>query len=425
MRQALILRARAARVVARVLEGGALDEALHLDRERHGRHGLVDELAIGAVRQALGLGQIIDPLLARPLKARDTDVRALMLIGLYQARDLDTPAEVAVSSAVAATEALRKDWAKGLVNAVLRGAVADQRIVTGTPLNHPHWLVERLRAAWPAQWPAILGANDTQAPLSLRVAEPHDRAPILETLTAQGLAAHAHAHVATAVVVTGGGVKVGELPGFAAGFVTVQDAGAQLAAPLLDPQPGDTVLDACAAPGGKTLHLASFCPQARITAVDRDARRLARLAENIARMGSASPITVRELDLTTTAPEGRFARILLDAPCSGSGVIRRHPDIKLLRRAADMPALVDRQRILLDRLWTSLAPGGTLLYVTCSILPEENEDQIAAFLARTPHAREHPIALPWALARAHGVQLLPGTEETDGFYYARLTKSPA
>ncbi|MDA8390699.1 MAG: 16S rRNA (cytosine(967)-C(5))-methyltransferase RsmB [Gammaproteobacteria bacterium] len=423
MRQALILRARAAHVVARVLGGGALDEALRIDGERHGRHGLVDEFAIGAVREALGLGHLIDPLLKRPLKSRDADIRALLLIGLYQARHLDTPPEVAVSSAVAATEALHKGWAKGLVNAVLRAAVTDERVLSGTARNHPAWLVERLRQAWPAQWPAILAANDTRPPLTVRVAEGHGRPEILDVLAARGIDAHAHPHVATAIVVTSAGVKVAELPGFAAGFVSVQDAGAQLAAPLLDPQPGEAVLDACAAPGGKTMHLASLCPEARITAVDRDPRRLARLSENIARMRVAGSVTVRPLDLTTAAFAEPFDRILLDAPCSASGVIRRHPDIKLLRRAEDMAALTGLQRTLLDRLWTHLRPGGTLLYATCSILPEENEEQIAAFLARTAHAGELPVALPWAQARSHGRQLLPGENETDGFYYALLTKT--
>ncbi len=424
MRQALILRARAAHVVARVLGGGTLDEALRIDAERHGRHGLVDELAIGTVREALGLGGLIDPWLKRPLKARDADIRALLLIGLYQARNLDTPAEVAVSSAVAATEALHKAWAKGLVNAVLRAATADHRVIAGSPSNHPAWLTERLRRAWPDAWTAILAANDSRPPLSLRTAGPHAREGVLAALAAQGIGAHAHPHVGSAIVIPGGGVKVTALPGFAQGTVSVQDAGAQLAAPLLDPQPGEAILDACAAPGGKTLHLASLCPAARITAVDRDARRLARLEENLARAHPSGSVTVLPLDLAAGTLSGRFDRILLDAPCSASGVIRRHPDIKLLRTPADMAALTAMQRTLLDRLWQNLAPGGRLLYATCSVLPEENEEQIAAFLARTADAQEEPVELPWGLPRPHGWQLLPIHEDTDGFYYARLRKAP-
>lgn len=422
MRQALILRARAARIVARVLTGDTLDEALRIDGERSGRHGLVDALAVGTIREAPGLETLIRPRLQRPLKARDQDLYALMLIGLYQARSLDTPAEVAVSSAVAATEALKKEWAKGLVNAVLRAAVADTRELRGCAENHPAWLVARLQQAWPDQVAAILAANDTRPPLTLRIHDASERTDALAALAAQGIAAHAHPYAPSAIVIPEGRVRIADLPGFAEGRISVQDAGAQLAAPLLKPQPGASVLDACAAPGGKTLHLAQLCPTAQITAIDRDARRLARLQENVVRVRPAQAITVHAQDLAAAPLAAHFDHILLDAPCSATGVIRRHPDIKILRSARDVIALCALQATLLDRLWSNLIAGGVLLYATCSILPEENEEQITAFLARTPDAREEPIALPWGRARNHGWQLLPGEAEADGFYYARLIK---
>ncbi len=419
-RHALILRARAARAVAAVLGGRALDAVLDEDRAQHGRHGLVEELAIGTVRHAPRLLALATPLLKRPLRKADQDLQALILIGLYQARFMATPAPVAVSEAVAATEALGKPWAKGVVNAVLRAAATKE--AAQDDLNHPAWLVARLKVAWPDAWRAILAANDERAPLTLRV-DTHRiaRTEYLHRLALGGIAAHAHPLVDTAVVL-GHGTPVLELPGFGEGLVSVQDAAAQLAAPLLAAAPGDAVLDACAAPGGKTGHIAQSAPQARVTAVDCDPARVARLRQTVERLGCEGRVRVLTQDLVSDPLADHFQRILIDAPCSGTGVIRRHPDIKLHRRASDLPPLRLAQAQLLDRLWQNLAPGGTMVYATCSVLPEENEDQIAGFLERTPEAHEEPLNFGAGRRGRAGWQFLPGEAGMDGFYYARLVR---
>ena len=423
-RHALILRTRAVGIIASVLAGSALDAALRQDREHEGRHSLVEELAIGTVRHALALMSLVEPVLKRPFKKADRDIYALILMGLYQARHMDSPEAVSVSEAVATTEALGKAWARGVVNAVLRSALR-----TGSPTtplavsNHPPWLVERLQAAWPDRWLAILEANDARAPLFLRVDTGRvPRNEYLETLIRAGVKAAAHPLVETAIALQEG-VRVPELPGFREGLVSVQDAAAQLAAPILAAAAGDSVLDACAAPGGKTGHLAQSMPTAQITAADRGASRLAPLKETLARLGLIQTVEVLDIDLVTTALTTRFQRILLDAPCSATGVIRRHPDIKLHRRATDLGPLRETQASLLDRLWQNLVPGGTLVYATCSVLPEENEEQIRDFLRRTEGATEGLLTFSVGERRLHGWQFLPGDSDMDGFYYARLLKN--
>ncbi len=423
MRHALILRARAATIVGAVLAGRNLHQALTRDRERHGRHGLVEELAIGTVRYAPALTTRVAPFLERPLKRADQDVYALLLAGLYQAEHMGTPAAVAVSEAVGATAALGKPWARGLLNAVLRAALDAPRD-DDPARNHPPWLVDRLRAAWPHDWQAVLAANDTRAPFTLRLDTRRvSRPAYLETLRARGLEASAHPHVATAVVLARA-PALPELPGFAEGLVSVQDAAAQWAAPLLEAQPGERVLDACAAPGGKTGHLLQASPGIRLIAADSDRERILRLHDTLARLQGSRDVEVRLADLTAPAADAPFARILLDAPCSATGVIRRHPDIKIHRRASDLEPLCAIQARLLECLWQRLIPGGTLLYVTCSLLPEENTDQLARFLAQTQDARVSPLALPVGRAQDIGWQILPGEADMDGFYYARLTKAP-
>ncbi len=423
-RHALTLRVRAVGVIASVLAGSALDAALNRDRDREGRHGLVEELAIGTVRHAPGLMSLVEPLLKRPFKNADRDIYALILMGLYQAQHMDSPQAVAVSEAVATTEALGKAWARGVVNAILRSALKTQASAAPFAVrNHPSWLVERLQATWPDRWLAILEANEKRAPLYLRVDTRRiSRDKYLDTLARAGIKAAAHPIAQTAIALQEG-ARILELPGFGDGLVSVQDAAAQLAAPLLAAEPGDSVLDACAAPGGKTGHLAQSAPEAQLTAADRGAARLAPLRETLARLGLSEKVRVLDIDLVISALETRFQRILLDAPCSATGVIRRHPDIKLHRRADDLGPLRETQTRLLDRLWQNLVPGGTLVYATCSVLPEENEEQIRDFLRRTKDATEASFTFSVGEARLPGWQFLPGDAGMDGFYYARLSKT--
>jgi 16S rRNA (cytosine967-C5)-methyltransferase len=417
--------------VAEVAAGRSLADALPAAVVPEGERALLAELAYGTCRWFQRLDFLLARLLERPLKPRDADLKALLLVGLYQLGGTRVATHAAVDETVAAARALGKDWATGLVNAVLRAFLRDRAALEAAAAAdpaaahaHPAWLVTRLQAAWPDDWAAVLRAGNGRPPMALRVNRLRgSTADYLDALAAAGLAAAAVDAVPSAVVLDQP-VDVGRLPGFGGGAVSVQDAGAQLAAPLLDPRPGEAVLDACAAPGGKTGHLLEWCPEARVTAVDVDPRRLQRVSENLGRLGLAARLAQGDAE----RPDGdwaadRYDRILLDVPCTATGVIRRHPDIKLLRRAPDVAELVGRQARILDAVWPLLRPGGILLYVTCSLLPEENQRQIDGFLGRRPDACAVPIDAPWGRPAGAGRQILTGERGMDGFYYARLART--
>lgn len=419
--------------MARVLgDGRSLTAAL--EEQLAGLQGadraLAQALCYGTLRWAPRLQAMLARLLERPLKARDRDLEALLLIGLYQLTEMGTAPHAAVGETVGAAAGLGKDWARGLVNAVLRNAqrraaelAAELDRHDDTRTAHPGWLLQRLQAAWPHDWEAIVAANNRQAPMTLRVnARRGDREGYARRLAEAGLAARPTPHTAMGLTLDAP-VGVERLPGFTKGAVSVQDGAAQLAAELLAAQPGERVLDACAAPGGKTAHIAEATAGVQLEAVDRDPARLEQVRENLGRLGLEA--RVREGDAATPAGwwDGQpYDRVLLDAPCTATGVIRRHPDIKLLRRAADVGALAAQQRRLLDAVWPLLGPGGILLYATCSVLPEENTAQVQAFLERHPDARVEPIAATWGRETPAGRQILPGEDEMDGFFYACLRK---
>lgn len=439
MSAAAAARARAARVVLAVRHGRSLDTTLaeaftqlpaELERER----ALIQELSYGAIRWHYQLAQLVAEWLDRPLKPKDDDLAALLAIGLYQLLYMRLGAHAAVNETVEATAVLDKPWAKGMVNAVLRRALRERESIDTRlagdetlALAHPRWLLERLKAAWPQHWRATAQANNARPPLTLRVNRARtSRADYLARLAEAGIAAHAPADIDDAVVLETP-LPVERLPGFADGLVSVQDGAAQLAAALLDVAPGQRVLDACAAPGGKAAHVLELEPGADLTAIDIDAARLERVRDTFARLGLRGRIVCGDAAEPGRWWDGRpFERILLDAPCSGSGVIRRHPDIRLHRTHADLGRLAATQARLLDALWPLLAPGGKLLYVTCSVLPEENHLQIAQFCARTPGVRTaappHPALARYAHADGLGFQLLPGAHELDGFYFAALVR---
>jgi len=358
-------------------------------------------------------------------------VYVLLLSGIYQLGWMELPEHAAVHATVQAVHGLGKGWASGLVNAVLRKYLRERtrleqeiRPDAGAWFAHPGWMVERLQHDWPDHWQAILEANNARPPLCLRVNRQRlTREQYLDMLSRDGQ----QAQVLTA---TSGGIclatpsPVSRLPGFASGEVSVQDGAAQLAAELLAPQPGQRVLDACAAPGGKTAHLLELQPDIQLDAVDIDADRLARVADNLARLGLHANLVAADAGVTSGWWNGEpYQRILLDAPCSASGVIRRHPDIKLLRQENDIAALAARQAVLLDALWPLLAAGGMLLYCTCSVFAEENSRQIARFLGGRPDAQARPIAAAWGHECSPGRQILPGEDAMDGFYFACLYKS--
>jgi 16S rRNA (cytosine967-C5)-methyltransferase len=428
-------RACAARVLVQVVSGGrsladALPDALQSVSDARQR-ALVQELAYGTLRWFYRIDALLRQLMKKPLKQRDSDIRCLLLIGLYQLTQLGMLQRVAVNETVQSTAALNKPWARGLVNAVLRNFQrrADSLEVTvdsdaTVKFAHPAWLVERLQADWPHNWEAILAANNARPPFSLRVNQQRiTRDEYLDELTARSIDALPLPHV-TAGLMLKKPVAVEKLPGFSAGVVSVQDGAAQLAAGLLSLAPGQRVLDACAAPGGKTAHILELEPEIdRLTAIDIDERRLRRIEENLSRLSLHAELQQGDAAEPAAWWDGRpYDRILLDVPCSATGVIRRHPDIKLLRKPGDVATLVSAQDRLLQALWPLLVPGGMLLYSTCSVLFEENSGQVERFLKRQADAVELPIDTAWGRGCVHGRQIFPGDDEMDGFYFACLQK---
>lgn len=431
------LRATAAEIVdAVVSDGRSLDRALKEVEARveNDDRGLLRLLCYETLRHYWRLQYWIEARLDRPLKKRDSSVNALLAIGLYQLSDTRIPDHAVVSQTVDAVRFLRRPQLAPLVNAVLRGARRD-RIFEQQPSNkealydHPQWLIDALEADWPDDWADILAANNERAPMTLRVNPAHGAAADYQSrLEADGIAAELVAAAPQALRLSEPrAVEV--LPGFAAGHVSVQDAAAQLAAPwLLDGLSG-RVLDACAAPGGKSGHLLELGGERiDLTCIDKDAARLERIATNLERLRLDATLLPADASQPAEWWDGvPFDGILLDAPCSASGVIRRHPDIKLLRRAADIRALAETQSALLDALWELLAPGGRLLYVTCSVLSAENDAVVARFLPGREEARENTLLQNNNIhdlmrAKARGFQVLPGVEGMDGFYFACLEK---
>lgn len=422
-------RALAAVLAGRASLGSSLPEQLAKVDPRD--RALAQDLAFGTARWQPRLSLLAEKLMDKPFKAGDRDLEALLLIGLYQLLHTRIPAHAAIGETVGCVDKLKKSSAKGLLNAVLRRAQREYDSLLpalehdpAARLAHPRWLQKALKARWPEHWEAIATANNLHPPLILRVNRRQgSRDAYLAELAAADIDAVPCAFSADGIRLLQP-QDVTALPGFAAGRLSVQDEAAQLAAELLELAPGQRVLDACAAPGGKTCHLLEREPGlAEVVALDADAGRLQRVEQNLARLG----LTAR-----TLAADGRavadwwdgtpFQRILLDAPCSATGVIRRHPDIKLTRQASDIAPLVQLQGELLDALWPTLEVGGILVYATCSVLPEENSSNLAAFLARTPGARELDIPATWGLAQPHGRQLLPQPDGHDGFYYCKLIK---
>ena len=393
---------------------------------------LIQEMAYGVLRWFHQLETVAAVFLDKPLKEKDRDIHLLLLVGLYQLRHMRVARHAAVKEAVEAAAALKKIWAKNFLNACLRSYLREearaQTTVAANPsasFSHPAWLIGEIRRDWPEDWEKILAANNERPPMVLRVNRRRQtRDQYLARLAQAGIVAKAMPVTDTAVLLDAP-MAVSGLPGFSQGDVSVQDAAAQFAAVLLDAQPGECVLDACAAPGGKTGHLLEHTPGlAELVALDQEPARVIMIEDNLSRLDlSAKLITGDAANPANWWDGRRFDRILADVPCSATGVIRRHPDIKLRRRPEDLPKLVTTQARLLEGLWPLLKPGGKLLYVTCSILAVENENQLSAFLARHPEAREVMLPMSVGRARVAGRQILPGEAGMDGFYYACIRKS--
>jgi 16S rRNA (cytosine967-C5)-methyltransferase len=430
-------RLAAAKALAAVLNGKAsLNSSLptQLDKVEDRDRGFTQDLAFGTARWQPRLSALAAKLLQKPFKAADADVEALLLVGLYQLLYTRVPAHAAIGETVGCADKLKKPWAKALLNAVLRRAQRESEALLAelehdpvVRTAHPRWLQKSLKAFWPQQWEAICAANNAHPPMILRVnRRHHTREAYLGLLADADIAATACTYSRDGIILEVA-ADVRSLPGFAQGWISVQDEAAQLAADLLDLAPGQRVLDACCAPGGKTCHMLEAEPGlAGVVAVDLEAKRLVRVRENLERLGLSAELIAADGRDTATWWDGKpFQRILLDAPCSATGVIRRHPDIKLTRQAQDIAALAQLQGELLDALWITLEVGGILLYATCSTLPTENTEVIEAFLARTAGARELDLATTAGVKQPHGRQLLAQEGGHDGFYYAKLIKIAA
>jgi 16S rRNA (cytosine967-C5)-methyltransferase len=444
-----LVRAEAAKAVdAVVTRGRSLDDALTDTDPRVGvsDRPLLRMLCYGTLRNHWRLREFLALMLDKPMRPADSVIESLIAVGLFQLSESRVPDHAAVSLTVEATRTMRRPKFAPLVNAVLRN-FRRKAIDESAPaslesrFNHPGWLIERLKQDWPEDWQRIVEANNGRAPMWLRVnCRKASTDEYLESLKAaerddgarssQDFGEHGTLPGVGQAIRLERPRPVTELPGFAEGLVSVQDAAAQLAAPWLLAQGGSRILDACAAPGGKAAHLLELAGDgATLTAVDADERRLVLVGENLKRLGFDATLKAADASTPEEWWDGRpFDRILLDAPCSGTGVIRRHPDIKLLRRETDIESSARQQLGLLSDLWPMLAPGGRLLYVTCSVLAAENDEVVARFMRRNPDAVEEQLLQDYNIRdlmrrKARGFQILPGEQDLDGFYFACLDKS--
>lgn len=397
--------------------------------------GLLQEMCYGVLRYLPELENDVRQLMQKPLKGKQRVFHFLLLVGVYQVRYMRIPDHAAVSETVAATSVLKNRHMKALVNAVLRGfirtldaeskqtAPIDKKLPEPIKYNHPGWFIKKIQQSYPEQWQAILSANQQRPPMWLRANQQHHTSEQYQVLLNEANIDIATIEANSNAIALVKPIDVAKLPGFDDGWVSVQDAAAQQAARLLDCQANDVVLDCCAAPGGKTCHILEQTPTiASMTAIDIEDSRLTRVHENLARLHLSAEVIAGDAANKAWWSGELFDRILLDAPCSGTGVIRRHPDIKWLRKADDIDKLVILQQQILKNIWSLLKPGGTLVYATCSILPEENCQQISHFIAQNQDAQLIAINNTTSDQQTIGWQLLPDDKNMDGFYYAKLLK---
>lgn len=387
---------------------------------------LVQAMCYGVLRHYYRLTALAKPYLQKPLKAKDQDVHLLILLGLYQLTEMRIPAHAAVAETVNASRELGKSWAGALINAILRSYLRHPKPLpdlSAAQYEHPDWLLGKLKKCYPDAWQSIVCHNLAAPPMHLRVNRRKvSREAYLELLLSAGIQGQCSDLSADGITLSQA-VDVSKLPHFADGWVSVQDLAAQMAMPLLDIRPGQRILDACAAPGGKTAHILESQADLCLIATDVDSKRLSRIADNLQRLQLQAELkAVDAADLSTWWDGQAFDRILLDAPCSATGVIRRHPDIRLLRSAEEVKAATLQQQALLQALWPSLKPGGILLYATCSVLPEENDRQVQTFLNARKDAKVLDIKLSVGDKTPYGWQFLPSPDGPDGFYYAKLQK---
>jgi len=421
----------AAQIIDNVTDGRSLTDCLRssliaVDDARD--RGFIQAMCYGVCRYYTSLDAVLSCLLQNPMKAKDSDVHALLLVGLYQLIYMRVPPHAAVAETVNATKKLNKRWAQGFVNAILREYLRNQKEIeeeNQTDLEyvyaHPFWWIDAIKKAWSMHWEAVLHANNAHPPFALRInSQQISRDDYLQKMPEAKIIAETRSGFTLETP-----VPIEDVEGFSTGMVSVQDGAAQLAAELLELASNLRVLDACAAPGGKLTHILELEPQlTTCIAVEKDPQRMTFIKENLTRANLRAKCICADINQIEDWWDGQlFDRILLDAPCSASGVIRRHPDIKLLRQATDIQAFAKTQLQLLQTLWPLLKPGGLLVYATCSIFPEENVGVLKKFFAAHPEAKEKSIKAEWGLPCDIGRQILPGMHNMDGFYYARIEHS--
>jgi len=397
---------------------------------------LLQQLCYGTARNFPRLLCIADSLMDRPLRERDNDVLAALLVGLYQLLEMRIPSHAAISETVEAVHQLDRGSLSGLINAVLRRFDREKEEILDAlydditfHYNHPDWFIQKLKANWPEFWETILEENNHQAPLTLRVNRQHVSRETYKTLLEEAGHACEYTRWSTDGLVLAEPCDVNLLPHFAQGWASVQDEAAQLAAHLVDPQPNERILDACAAPGGKLCHLIEHANSgeqhenpAIIEALEIDRRRAKRITENLERLGQSCNLMVGDASESDWWNQEPYDKMLVDAPCSATGVIRRNPDIKILRTGEAIHQLSSIQMAILKNLWPMLKAGGTLVYATCSIFSQENDKLIKRFISQTNDAEHIPIAAEWGIERPYGRQLFPQRNGHDGFYYAVIKK---
>lgn len=425
------IRAQAALILSQLqLGSGSLSSHLQPTSQDQDQP-LLQEICFGCCRWFHQLEVLLQQLLEKPLRSKDQDIHCLLLVGLYQLRHMRVPDHAAINETVAATKALKKPWAKGLVNAVLRNWLRQKdslepsiAAIPSAAQSHPGWLLSWIETDWPQQSAEIFAANNERPPFTLRVNLMRCTLEAYrEQLDSKGITHRRGKHSLSSLYIEDA-VPVERLPGFAEGYLSIQDEASQLVPEILNLAPGQRVLDACAAPGGKTCHLLESEPELReVVAIEIDERRAARIHENLGRLGLQATVAVADItDLDSWWDGQEFDRILLDVPCSATGVIRRHPDIKLLRKPEHVEELRLKQLRILGRTWRCLKPGGLLLYTSCSILRRENTEIIATFLNDCPNAKSEAISADWGVECDYGRQLLPGSSNQDGFFYCLLRK---
>ncbi|MCZ6503265.1 MAG: 16S rRNA (cytosine(967)-C(5))-methyltransferase RsmB [Gammaproteobacteria bacterium] len=389
---------------------------------------LAKQITYGVLREYYLLDYLSSSVLDRPLPSKHLDLKLLLFCGIYSIRTLKRPQHASVDAVVDSTKALRKPWSKSLVNAVLRNYIRrrnDLDDISGESIeiqtNHPEWLTTRISRAWPDDAGQIFRANNEQPPMVLRINELKTTRENYLTLLADDKVDARAGSLVTSSVVLESPCPVDRLPGFEDGWVSIQDEASQLAAYLLKTCAEENVLDACAAPGGKACHLLEMYPDIKLVANDKDQVRLKAINENLIRLGLSCEVTCMDL---VDIRNRKFDKILIDAPCSATGIIRRHPDIKLLRKNSDIDKLCAMQSRLILAAWQLLDHGGELLYSTCSVLPEENEDIVSSFILSRDDVEVLPINVDAGIKLQIGHQLLPTSAAHDGFYYAHLRKLP-